>query len=56
MGLIGAGIGASLSPELHEREGAEQGLRYRYRLIELDDGRGAGRRHRATRGGPASAA
>ena len=38
VGLIGAGIGASLSPELHEREGAEQGLRYRYRLIELDDG------------------
>jgi len=37
VGLIGAGIGASLSPALHEREAREQGLRYRYRLIELED-------------------
>jgi shikimate dehydrogenase len=37
VGLIGSGIGASLSPALHEREAREQGLRYRYRLIELAD-------------------
>jgi shikimate dehydrogenase len=37
VGLIGAGIGASLSPALHEREAREQGLRYRYRLIEIED-------------------
>jgi shikimate dehydrogenase len=37
VGLIGAGIGASLSPPLHEREGREQGLRYRYRLIDIDE-------------------
>jgi shikimate dehydrogenase len=35
-GLIGAGIQASRSPALHEREGAEQGLRLIYRLIDLD--------------------
>jgi shikimate dehydrogenase len=35
-GLIGQGIGASRSPALHEREGAEQGLRLVYRLIDLD--------------------
>lgn len=35
-GLIGKGIGASRSPALHEREGAEQGLRLIYRLIDLD--------------------
>jgi quinate/shikimate dehydrogenase (NAD+) len=35
-GLIGAGIGPSLTPELHEREGAEQGLTYVYRRIDLD--------------------
>ncbi len=33
--MIGAGIQASLSPALHEREGAAQGLRYMYRLIDL---------------------
>jgi shikimate dehydrogenase len=36
VGLIGAGIGASLSPALHEREAAEQGLDYRYTLLEID--------------------
>lgn len=36
VGLIGAGIQASLSPAMHEREGAAQGLRYVYRLIDLD--------------------
>jgi shikimate dehydrogenase len=35
VGLIGAGIQSSLSPALHEREGAAQGLRYLYRLIDL---------------------
>ena len=35
-GLIGAGIQASRSPALHEREAAEQGLRLVYRLIDLD--------------------
>jgi shikimate dehydrogenase len=35
--LIGAGIGTSLSPPLHEREAAAQGLAYRYRLIDLDE-------------------
>jgi shikimate dehydrogenase len=36
VGLIGSGIGASRTPGLHEREGAEQGLRYLYKLIDLD--------------------
>jgi shikimate dehydrogenase len=36
VGLIGAGIQSSLSPAMHEREGAAQGLRYAYRLIDLD--------------------
>lgn len=36
VGLIGAGIQSSLSPAMHEREGAAQGLSYRYRLIDLD--------------------
>ena len=34
-GLIGYGIQASRTPAMHEREGAEQGLRYIYRLIDL---------------------
>ena len=37
VGLIGAGIAASLSPALHEREARQQGLRYRYRLIDIDE-------------------
>jgi shikimate dehydrogenase len=36
IGLIGAGIQASRSPALHEREGRTQGLSYQYRLIDLD--------------------
>ncbi|MDQ0584520.1 shikimate dehydrogenase [Streptomyces rishiriensis] len=36
VGLIGSGIGPSLSPALHEREAARQGLRYVYRLIDID--------------------
>ncbi|BAU74509.1 shikimate dehydrogenase [Metapseudomonas furukawaii] len=35
-GLIGSGIQASRTPTLHEREGDAQGLRYLYRLIDLD--------------------
>ncbi|SCK45560.1 shikimate dehydrogenase [Streptomyces sp. WMMB 322] len=36
VGLIGSGIGPSLSPALHEREAERLGLRYVYRLIDLD--------------------
>ncbi|KJK03071.1 shikimate dehydrogenase [Pseudomonas sp. 21] len=35
-GLIGAGIQASRTPALHEREGDAQGFRYLYRLVDLD--------------------
>src|SRR5262249_52279818 len=35
-GLIGAGIGTSLSPPLHEREAAALGLRYAYRTLDVD--------------------
>jgi shikimate dehydrogenase len=35
VGLIGAGIQASRTPAMHEREGADQGLLYLYRLIDL---------------------
>ena len=36
-GLIGAGIGASLSPPLHEREAAELGFALDYELMDLDE-------------------
>jgi shikimate dehydrogenase len=36
VGLIGASVGASLSPLLHEREADELGLRYIYQLIDID--------------------
>ncbi|WP_311925242.1 shikimate dehydrogenase [Microvirga sp. 3-52] len=36
VGLVGTGIQASRTPKLHEREGAEQGLRYVYKLIDLE--------------------
>lgn len=36
IGLVGRGIAASLSPLMHEREGARQGLDYRYHLIDFD--------------------
>ncbi|MER7722642.1 shikimate dehydrogenase [Streptomyces sp. NPDC096323] len=36
VGLIGAGISTSLSPALHEREADRQGLRYLYKLLDLD--------------------
>jgi shikimate dehydrogenase len=35
VGLIGANIGPSLSPSLHEREAAELGLRYVYERIDI---------------------
>jgi shikimate dehydrogenase len=35
-GLIGAGIGTSLSPPLHEREAASLGLRYAYRTLDIE--------------------
>ena len=35
VGLIGAGIQASRTPAMHEQEGARQGLRYLYKLIDL---------------------
>jgi shikimate dehydrogenase len=35
-GLIGAGIGTSLSPPLHEREAASLGLRYTYRTLDIE--------------------
>jgi shikimate dehydrogenase len=35
-GLIGAGIQASLTPAMHEREGAEQGLLYIYKNLDLE--------------------
>jgi shikimate dehydrogenase len=37
MGLIGSGIGGSLSPALHEGEARAQGLRCLYRIIDLDE-------------------
>lgn len=36
VGLIGAGIGGSLSPALHEREAGALGLQYTYELIDID--------------------
>ena len=36
IGLLGRGIGASLSPIMHEREGQRVGLDYRYHLIDFD--------------------
>src|SRR4051794_33033397 len=37
VGLIGAGIGGSLSPALHEREAACLGLRYAYNVLDTDE-------------------
>ncbi|MEN9762674.1 MAG: hypothetical protein RI906_2500 [Pseudomonadota bacterium] len=39
-GLIGSGIGRSLTPSLHEAEGAHLGMRVHYQIIDLDRGRG----------------
>ncbi|WP_255657308.1 shikimate dehydrogenase [Actinoplanes sp. L3-i22] len=41
VGLIGAGIGTSMSPPLHELEAERQGLRYYYQLIDLQERRQA---------------
>jgi quinate/shikimate dehydrogenase (NAD+) len=35
VGLVGAGIGTSVSPALHEREADERRMRYLYRLLDL---------------------
>ncbi|HEX6339846.1 shikimate dehydrogenase [Umezawaea sp.] len=37
VGLVGTGIGPSLSPALHEGEARRLGVRYRYRRIDLAD-------------------
>ena len=37
VGLVGSGIGPSLSPALHEGEARRLGVRYRYRRIDLAD-------------------
>jgi shikimate dehydrogenase len=36
IGLVGTGIGPSLTPPLHEREAAEWGIPYLYRRLDLD--------------------
>ncbi|WP_262703003.1 MULTISPECIES: shikimate dehydrogenase [Streptomyces] len=36
VGLVGSGVGPSLSPALHQREADRHGLRYLYRLIDID--------------------
>ncbi|MCV2487867.1 shikimate dehydrogenase [Geodermatophilus sp. YIM 151500] len=36
VGLLGTGIGPSLTPPMHEREADELGLRYLYRRLDLD--------------------
>jgi shikimate dehydrogenase len=36
VGLIGAGISASRTPAMHEREGAAHGLAYIYKIIDLE--------------------
>lgn len=36
VGLVGSGIGPSLTPALHEREGDARGMRYLYRRLDLD--------------------
>ncbi|GAA1804368.1 shikimate dehydrogenase [Planosporangium flavigriseum] len=37
IGLVGAGIGPSLSPAMHERAADELGIRYLYRRLDLDE-------------------
>jgi shikimate dehydrogenase len=37
VGLVGTGIGPSLTPALHEREADELGVRYLYRRLDLDN-------------------
>lgn len=38
VGLIGRGVGPSLTPPMHEMEGVRHGLRYIYRPIDFTDG------------------
>lgn len=38
VGLLGEGVGPSLTPGMHEREGRRQGLTYVYRAIDLAPG------------------
>lgn len=38
-GLIGQGVKPSLTPGMHEREAARQGIRYVYKTVDLDDAR-----------------
>jgi len=38
VGLIGQGVGPSLSPEMHEREAVRQELRYVYKVVDLPPG------------------
>jgi shikimate dehydrogenase len=40
VGLIGEGVGPSLTPPMHELEGARHGMHYVYRTIELAEGEG----------------
>ncbi|MDA0637191.1 shikimate dehydrogenase [Nonomuraea sp. MCN248] len=49
IGLIGSGIGPSLSPALHEREASRLGIPYVYRLIEADAADEVGELLRAAR-------
>lgn len=37
VGLLGQGVKPSLTPELHEREAQRHGLRYVYKVIDLED-------------------
>lgn len=41
-GLVGSGIGPSLTPELHEREGRAQEIDYRYERFDTSSGRWKG--------------
>jgi len=36
-GLLGQGIKPSLTPEMHEREAWRQGIRYVYKIVDLED-------------------
>jgi shikimate dehydrogenase len=47
VGLVGQGVGPSLTPEIHEREALRQGLRYVYKVLELGPGSVAEDRLRA---------
>lgn len=42
VGLVGGGIQSSLTPAMHEREGARHGLDYRYHLFDVEETKAAG--------------